>query len=243
MTTHACRAGTGCADRRRDTDGAFAPAPTEIPNTLCSHCHRRVTLAAGDLWSDYLALDRMVADPTLRPRTTSGVHSTPTPPIPIDIHADALAREIATEVHRAAEAISDRLHCNPPGSNSIGACIDLVEANVDVLLAVPAITNVDSYLGGETWTINTIDGPTLALRLVDLHRRARLTLAIDQGRDRLPLPCPICEDSTIGRWHGSTDVDCRACGSIWTATEYRQMTDILAVDYAEFDPRPGGGAA
>lgn len=241
-TDHTCRSGPRCSDRRRDADGALAAATTDLPNTLCPNCIRTVTHDIADLWTDYLALGRLFADPTLRAPTRSDVRSTPTPPIPLDVHADALMREIAHEVHRAAECITDRWHCDPPGPDSLGRCIDLVEANVDVLLAVPVHDAVD-YLAGETWTLVTLDGPTIALRLRDLHRRARLTVAVDLGRDRLPLPCPICEESTVGRWHGSPDVDCRSCGRIWSDLEYRQMTELLATDYADLDPRRPGGAA
>lgn len=238
MTTdHTCRSGSHCSARHRNTEGALVPAITLHPNTLCPSCIRRVPPAVSALWSDYLALDRMAGDPTLRAPARSGVHSTPTPPVPVDVHADALMCEIAEEAHRCAECIADQLHMTAPAASSVGLCLDLIEANVDVLLTVPAHDSMAWNRAGDDYVETTFDGPALAVRLVELHRRARLAVAVDVGRERMPLPCPLCEESTVGRWHGETDIDCRSCGKVWPPEEYRQMTQILATDYADLPPR------
>ncbi len=237
---HTCRSGSHCSARRRNTDGVFVPEITLHPNTLCLSCVRRVQPAVSGLWSDYLALDRMASDPTLRAPIRSDVHSTPVPPVPVDVHADALMCEIAEEAHRSAECIADQLHMTTPPATSVGLCLDLIESNVDVLLNVPAHDSMVWNRMGDDYTEATFDGPALAVRLVELHRRARLAIAVDVGRERMPLPCPLCEGSTVGRSHGEIDIDCRSCGKRWTPEEYQQMTQILATVHADLPP---GGAA
>lgn len=241
MTTdHTCRSGPHCAARTRTTDGALVPAITLHPNTLCPSCVRRVPRAIAELWSDYLALDRAIIDPTTRAGLSSGVHCTPTPPVPVDVHAAALVAEISEEAHRCAECIADQFHTTAPPETSVGLCLELIEANVDALLNVQPHDAMVWNRAGDDRTTAVLDGPALANRLVELHRRARLAVAVDVGRERMPLPCPLCEESTVGRWHGSTEIDCRSCGRVWTPEEYQQMTQILAT--AHPDVAPGGAA-
>lgn len=237
MTDHTCRSGSHCSDRARNTKGILVPAITLHPNTLCPECIHRVPLAVAELWSDYLALNRAVIDPTHLAGTGAGVHSTPTPPVPVDVHAAALMSEIAEEAHRCAECIADRLHMSAPPATSVGRCLDLIEVNVDVLLGVPPHAAMTWNRAGDDRIVVELDGPALAVRLVELHRRARLAVAADVGRERMPLPCPLCEHSTVGRWHGSVEIDCRSCGRVWTPEEYRQMTQILHAAHAQ--PAPG----
>ncbi|WJJ10396.1 hypothetical protein P9990_17645 [Prescottella equi] len=237
MTDHTCRSGPHCSARTRNTEGILGPALTIHPNTLCQSCIRRLTVAVADLWSDYLALDQAIIDRTISAAVGSGVHSTPTPPVPIDVHAAALKSEIAEEAHRCAECIADQLRTTAPPASSVGPCLDLIEANIVVLLGIPAHDAIEWNRAGDDRTEVTLDGPALAIRLVELHRRARLALAVDVGRERMPLPCPICEESTVGRSHGSVEIDCRSCGSAWSREEYEQMTQILATDYADLIPR------
>ncbi|BDB62372.1 hypothetical protein [Rhodococcus sp. RDE2] len=234
--THACRAGGFCRGRTRAPEtGQWIPALTIRPDFLCEGCIRAVTAATAALWQDYLALYRAFGDTSITGPATGPRATSPTPAVPVNVHTDALMGEIADTAHRCATVIAERLALDTdPDERAVGHNLDLIEKNIEVLLMVPEHDAMVWLPGGEQWESTTQDGVSLALRLVDLHRRASSTLGVTRGRDRMPLPCPRCEESQLGRWHGSELIDCLACGCLWTEFDYRRMTTILATDYQEF---------
>ena len=239
MTTpthsHQCRADTACRGRARDPHTQqWHPALTIRPNYLCPQCIRSVVTAAEALWQDYLDLYRAFGDTSIT-APASGVRApSPAPPVPINVHTDALLTDITDTAHRCAVLIAERLGINEPDERAVTRSLELVETNIAVLLEIPEHSAMGWHRGGESWGSITQDGVGLALHLVELHRSATATLGCTRGRDRMPLPCPHCEEQQLGRWHGSEDIDCTACGSSWTEPDYRRMTTILADDYKEF---------
>ncbi|MEZ5152107.1 hypothetical protein [Rhodococcus zopfii] len=239
MTTptpsHQCRAGQGCRGREYDPEsGQWVPALTLRPRFLCPTCIRAVASAAAALWEDYLTLHRVFGDTTVRGPSTGVRAASPTPAVPVNVHADALAQDIADTAHRGALCIADRLGRDAPAEHATGVCLDLIEQNLPVLLDVGEHEAMAWHRDGESWGATVQDGPGLAWRLVGLHQRASAMLGVTRGRDRSPLPCPHCEHSQLGRWHGAELFDCLACGSAWTEADYRRMTTILSDDYREF---------
>ncbi|WP_064075892.1 hypothetical protein [Prescottella equi] len=232
---HTCRADTSCRGRRRNEHSEWIPATTENPNTLCQSCTRAVETAVAHLWDDYLGLRRSFRDRDVRP-DTGPKSGTPTPQIPVNVHTDALMHEIEDTTIRCAEAITDVLRTPPADIRDLGRALEIVEPNITALLRVPEHDAMDWNRAGEQWIPVTYDGPTLALQLADLHRRARATLGVERARDRMPVPCPRCEEMQLGRWHGDTTVTCLACGSSWTEDDYHRLTLILADDYHDITP-------
>lgn len=235
LLDHHCRSGELCRAATWSADNTGrVPALTIESNTLCRSCRNWLHGATSELWNDFLGLRRAVGD------RVSGGHgeirtSNYATRSPIDVHADALSRSIADAVEHCADCIADKVgglrECH-----SFADHLAVVEANLDVLIDIPMHDAMDWNRAGDDYELTEVDGPALALRLIDLHRRARSALAVDRGRDRMPLPCPRCEHSELGRWHGSSDVNCLACGSSWPEADYQRLTTVLAVDYAEFAP-------
>ncbi|UVT24959.1 hypothetical protein NXT08_22420 [Rhodococcus pyridinivorans] len=234
-TGHACRANDTCRNRVRDYEtGNWLSALTIRPRFLCQGCIGAVTAASAALWEDYLALHRAFEDTSITGPTSGRPAASPTPPVPVNVHTDALMGEIADTAHRCAVVIAERLGLADPHERHVGHNLDLIENNIAILLDVPEHDAMGWLRGGEQWAAIRQDGVSLALGLVDLHRRASATLGVSRGRDRMPLPCPRCEESQLGRWHGAELIDCLACGAAWTEFDYRRMTTILATDYQEF---------
>ncbi|NHP15284.1 hypothetical protein G8767_17155 [Rhodococcus sp. IC4_135] len=225
---HLCRAEHQCRGRRRDVEsGDWLPALTLTPNTLCHSCVLWVEGAVAQLGTEHDALQALFLDPSARPG--GGVKAaSPAPAVPINVYTDALAQDIRETVHRCAELICEAIRRDTPESVYFGSHYSIVADNVDVLLAIPSHETTEWNRAGDDWIYVVHDGPTLALKLVDLHRRARATIGQERGRDRMPLPCPRCEEHQLGRWHGSVTVDCLACGSRWAESDYKQMTLVLA---------------
>lgn len=225
---HLCRAEHQCRGRRRDIEsGDWLPALTLTPNTLCHSCVLWVEGAVAQLGSEEATLQAMFLDTSGRPG--GGVKAaSPAPAVPINVYTDALAQDIRETVHRCADLICEAIRRDTPEQKFFGSHYSIVAEDIDVLLAIPAHETTEWNRAGDGWVYVVQDGPALALKLVDLHRRARATIGQERGRDRMPLPCPRCEEHQLGRWHGSVTVDCLACGSRWAESDYKQMTLVLA---------------
>lgn len=65
--------------------------------------------------------------------------------------------------------------------------------------------------------MNGIDG---ALRLVDLHQRARMATGRDRLVHRLTPACPYCDHSALVRHNGASNVTCESCGKMIPEKHY-----------------------
>ena len=235
---HACKAGKRCRARTRtEDDKGWTPAATHTPHTMCDPCIRWVETDAAALWADYLALHHMVGERPNTQHDSGSKRPDPTSQIPINVHVDALMRDIVDTVERSAEQISDVLHIdNPQNENPtalLAAALAIVEPNITILARVREFDSHQWNEAGDQLVAVDTDGAKLCLKLAELHHRAQNQLGETQGRDRMPVPCPRCEHSTLGRWHGAENVNCLHCGSSWTESDYKRMTLILADDYQE----------
>lgn len=223
---HYCRADHHCASRVWDPEYKWwTGAPTMLADSLCSRCVRRVELAAGDLWTDYLALRRLVVEPSAP--MVGEIHSgAPDSKVPVNVHADALCTDIASTMHRCAEVVADRMNTNAAPEGDVASNLTLVETNIDVLLSVPAHDAMQWNQAGDDWVSVRGDGVDLALRLVELHRQARAAIGVDRSYERMPLPCPKCESHRLVRYDGTDTVTCRACGYSATSDGYHQLTHV-----------------
>lgn len=169
---HLCRAEHQCRGRRRDVEaGDWLPALTLTPNTLCHSCVLWVEGAVAQLGTEHDALQALFLDPSARPG--GGVKAaSPAPAVPINVYTDALAQDIRETVHRCAELICEAIRRDTPESVYFGSHYSIVADNVDVLLAIPSHETTEWNRAGDDWIYVVHDGPTLALKLVDLPRLA-----------------------------------------------------------------------
>lgn len=238
QASHLCRAGHRCTGRTRDTEtGTWTPDRSFLPNSLCDWCIRGVTAATEKLWSDHRALRRLIGEPAGCAGGEVRSSGAPTSCVPVNVHVDALMREIESATSRCAEAILDTLDSDPPTSDALVVSLQIVEPNIAVLLTVPPHDAMKWNRAGDDWEGIVTDGVQLALGLVDLHRRARAVIGVDEARDRMPVPCPRCESHQLGRTHGDVHITCLACGSRWTEDEYTQLTMFAATAFSDLAPR------
>ena len=226
---HLCRAGTSCAGRSRNPEtDEWTPRTTEEPNTVCTRCRRQVESAVAGLWDDYCCLDSLFLVPT--EHAGSEIRSgAPKSQVPVNVFSDALKHDISDAMYRCAAAITP----NPEGPAQTPfaqfvTCRGIVQRNIETLLAVPPKKHLMWNRAGDNYIAEMLDGVDLALALVNLHRRACALVGVERPRERMPVPCPQCESRQLGKNAGSTDVDCRSCGSVWSESAYHRLTQIGA---------------
>jgi hypothetical protein len=65
---------------------------------------------------------------------------------------------------------------------------------------------------------------------IDLARRAERAAGFDRLVHHLPVPCPSCDTRAMTREDGADQVECRACGRVWTEDDYRRLVVVVAAD-------------
>ncbi len=85
-------------------------------------------------------------------------------------------------------------------------------------------------LGQLDWLIRQPWVDDFADELNDLcHDLERLT-RVNKHRHRLEPPCPQCAARELGRWDGTDQVDCDACGKAWPERQYPWMVRLALDD-------------
>lgn len=70
-------------------------------------------------------------------------------------------------------------------------------------------------------------------QVLGLVRRAERAAGLDRLVHHLPVPCPTCDVRALVREDGADQVDCGACGRVWTEDEYRRLVVVVASDYRD----------
>jgi hypothetical protein len=84
--------------------------------------------------------------------------------------------------------------------------------------------------------VEPMSGAELALKLIELRRKARSFLALTTPLDKLSLPCPRCNQYELTRKHERRrgreidQIDCGACSLNWPYEQYRNLTLIWVRD-------------
>lgn len=226
---HHCRAGSSCAGRSRARDSLdWIPHTTDAANTVCTRCRYQIEAAIGALWDDYTSLNALFLVPT--EHAGSEIRSgAPGSRVPLNVYSDALMNDIVDTVYRCAALITPEPAASAQTRLAqVVTCRGIVLRNIDTLLAAPPRKHLLWNRAGDDYVAEMLDGVQLALALVALHRRAVMLVGVERPRDRMPVPCPRCESRQLGKNAGSTDVDCRSCGSVWSEADYHRLTQIGA---------------
>lgn len=243
MSDHVCLAGDHCKGWHKAEDGCRIPAPTQDADSLCRGCLRGVEDAAGQLWSDYLALHRMIGEKASKQQTEARKPS-PRSQVLINVNTDALMGFIVDATDRCASALCERMGANDPAQSQplarLTANLAVIEPNVDMLIRVGPIDIQEWAFNGVYYGQDETTGVELALMLVELHRRAVAHIGAMRVRHKMPVPCPSteCGAHTLGRWDGAAVVDCLTCGIQYTEDQYRRLCLIGAEDYKGHKPKP-----
>lgn len=231
---HRCVAGKDCRNAETLDDpktgrptrrGATIPQQTG----LCEPCTRRIQHAIDHLPFDYVSLHISLGE-TPTNNSNMKVNSTPTPAIPIDQNKFILMTAISDNLDRAAEIVSEQLHCNPPTGKTaqrLDRAAHMVSTNLPKLLdsgdiALWVWEKCDTRCGkngcdaGEHFRISDRNGTQTAIALRDLHLRARRTVGEFQKIIRLEVPCGECGAPALHQNPGNGSVFCKDCGHEWT---------------------------
>jgi hypothetical protein len=80
------------------------------------------------------------------------------------------------------------------------------------------------WLVRQPWVDDLADEVNDFTRAVEAHTR------LNKHRHRLEPPCPTCSARELGRWDGTAQVDCDACGKAWPESQYPWMVRLALDD-------------
>ncbi|MBF8186344.1 hypothetical protein ITP53_11400 [Nonomuraea sp. K274] len=174
----------------------------------------------------YAALsDLLVAPRSPAVRDDVRVAVSKSPPVPLDLHADELAREMVEIVVSWEERVRDVARLVPLDTAAsrarrqgvaLSQAVRVLAPRIDALLALPAATMAR---GGE---LLDLDGAAAGLEILDMRRRASRALPESRGDSRpISIPCGGCGWRTLmelldalGYLDGAR---CRNCGHEYDA--------------------------
>jgi len=169
------------------------------------------------------------------------VSASPDPPCPIRIDVAALRDEIVRVATTWAEPVADLLrirwdtqavasHTRP--AVALQRATRILATNIPALLNLRGVEVQTWADNGWYWAHEPADGLDGALELLRLHEVTRAALGRNRLVHQLPAPCPDvdCGEMRLVREDGAGQVDCEACGRVWTEEEYLRLTLILASD-------------
>ncbi|MDM2350555.1 Uncharacterised protein [Mycobacteroides abscessus subsp. abscessus] len=225
--THKCLSGKNCRDFRLVEERGRQrrePALTEKPNTLCRRCAADVRRAAEDLPGDYGRLQAAMGDGPAQGAPGPRVRGTASAPIPFNTRYDALMSEIRAEL----VAATTRITVPPEGADAhvVTTCARAVAANVPKLLGSPALPE-EVWVNGIERRVMHRSGVTIALELVNLHRRCVAALGgdTDSSRIRLSYGCASCGSPALVQQ--GYQVTCPSCKKDWTDNAYAELNREL----------------
>jgi hypothetical protein len=172
--------------------------------------------------TDYVTLNTLIGKGT----TVGGepIRMTRELPVPIQLHIEALQRELVRESVNWATSVAHVLNIDwsitgpaRPGWHLDRACRLLVRAPSAFL----ALHDEKHYVWehGQRHLVAR-DGLDGALNLQRLHHKARTFMGNRKLVHRLPVPCPRCESMALEREDGQDTIDCTDCRYTWQEYEY-----------------------
>jgi hypothetical protein len=260
--THRCMSGRYCR-AALNVDGERVAALTESEGSVCAACAASIARDISDLADTWVALHIAIGDQARR--GAAKVSGSRAAPINLNTDVDALKVEIVDKLVIAASLIADKLNAEEPRAHNstdsehartVIACSRILAPHVDTLLRLPATevagwaTAAETDYPGESIRYETDDGTVtyipnktitemtglkIAQQLADLRRRARALL--DVPLDRIPLPCPHCNETQLvrsqrdiktvgGKTNQIDQIDCANCKLNWPYDRYQQLIAI-----------------
>jgi hypothetical protein len=228
---HRCARLRNCGEKvpYRDDQGkvlAWLPARITPVRGLCEWCTRGVGHTLGHLVTDVVELTTLIGHGN-GATDDDHVSSSRELPVPIRLGVEALRAEIDAELQAWAEPVAEVLGIEWDTAAMARTRLavraqraaNLLAVSVSTLLALPDQEHPAWERGEPRWDRDldmqdTVvrDGVTGALALVDLHRRAYVTAGRTKLVHRLPTPCPWCDQRTLVRHNGASQVECETWG-------------------------------
>ncbi len=180
--------------------------PTLAGAMLCGHCTSRLERQLAEL-PTRLQLVHALHDGRQTPRRTDR----PGGDAPVPITVDAF------DLIRSAPAVL--------GSWVLLVCEERTLRGPDTpeRYAAWLLGQLD-WLTQQPWVDDMAD------EIADLTSKAERLTRINRHRHRLEPPCPQCAARELGRWDGTDQVDCDACGKAWPHRQYPWMVRLALDD-------------
>lgn len=268
--SHRCLAGRDCRNAENVDDLTTGKtsrrgAPIAAESGLCDACTNTVRHTIGDLAETWLRLHVSLGDPSRQNQQKVSISRAAA--LNLNVEADALKMAIVEWLVAATARIAEALNVDEPQPRNntdteharvVMACTNLLEPNIDRLLDMPAddvmvwMPAAETQYPGERLYIDDqgtphvgikvcpMTGAELALKLVQVRRKARNFLALTTTNDKLSLPCWRCNQPELTRRHERRgqlvidQVDCAACKQSWPYEQYKNVIEIaVRVDEME----------
>lgn len=210
------------------------PCPNHITRpgtpTWCHPCTTRITTALRDLphLAAQLALRGLTDNGRLANTGQAGrATHTKIAGSPSGSPAWDAADEIITWAHQTETALRNHLnHSHPartytPAHGTTAARVIHLEASVRYL------THWATALLAAPFAID------VGQQVFELARRAERAAGLDRLIHHLPVPCPSCDTRALTREDGADQVECRACGRVWTEHDYGRLVLVVVQDYRD----------
>jgi len=150
------------------------------------------------------------------------------PTLPIDLAADALARELAYTAVVWEIAVRERAGLSDsigqdvmPGGPELAAAARTLAAHYSVLLALGPVDH-ETYDRHEA----TADGVDAVINLTGLHKKARAHIGADARTTNVAGVCPNCGAEELRHRDGG-DVRCARCRTCWSYEAYLDYIVIV----------------
>jgi hypothetical protein len=213
------------------------PAPTDQP--LCEGDLTVAQQATGALLLDYRDLEQHIP-PILGQWGDGQPGHSGEAAIPMQVHIEALQRDIFAltvawaEVLADRYGLSDRPHRVRDGY-AVGWAVTILRPRVPMLARLEAVEMVDYPQPDDATTryrnleLTAVPGWLGVLDLVRLHERARAALGLNGLTKQLPGYCPNkrCGRPGLLQDNGSDTVRCGHCGTAMTRDDYESMPNLF----------------
>lgn len=201
------------------------PAPGYADRGLCDMCERRGMTALTELPRLWFDLGPLVREkPATGIGTTGGTFG---PSVPLNLHADALVRDIGHVTALWAEIVRDRRGMSPHIGTVRDRCLTL-RTHWSVLISVrdwPVANQHDHTFGAvDAYTLDGVDG---IIDLTRLHARAVATVGQTAQMIDLPGICNVCQHPSLRHRDGDDTMTCGWCHTVKPWVEYAIHVDIL----------------
>lgn len=240
---HACLAGSRCRSSEV-VEGRKVPATTEAPDSLCRACERSVQRSVEYLPRDYVALSQAVGEKGKA--AGQRVRQSLARQAPLNVAVVAAMQDIAECLDRAAEIVSEHLHCDPPEGpdpTRISKAALMVSTNIGKLLTIDVVEmwewqsdqRCDSTCHPDKkcddtqhlrWVERT--GIEFGLRLKKLHTATAKVIGVMEKLLKLSIACAICTDyQPLYQDPDNGKVLCKECGRDWSDETFGLLEKVL----------------
>lgn len=173
---------------------------------LCRDCTRRLERHLAEMPARVQLL-RVLHDGQQTPRRTDRPGSST--PVPLNVEAHDLLQKIPGVLASWTGMVCEERDLRGPDTHD--RCAAWLLGQLDWLVEQP-------------WVDDFAD------EVADLAREAERLIRINPRRHRLEPPCPQCSARELGRWDGTDQVDCEACGRAWPEKDYPWMVRLALDD-------------